>query len=1632
MVERFLAVSCEDAKRTLDECGVPYAFLYLTLSGVSASGSGAAVQRSQWNSLLGDRSLPLMADFTTTFGSCTLVIEEAAMKRIGLLTVVGMVICCWLYLGATETLINRSGEDASGVILEFSVRVRIISFDEDVFPDQEPTTRSDEITFSGGLLENRGRFRLSWTPTTAMITNIEWMAATSGSSTAGGFLMNDTGQTVYGLQVAFSQPVTLTSYGDVLTSVLPAGESTAFTFSGGEVSPGGSHWLNWEPSSVSLVTYSWTHGSTHNVAGFNPLDQGFPEWERLYGPPGGYVELIEQCEASPDVLYAAGGGEGLYKSTDRGESWVLLPGGDRGQSGILSVDPANPDLVYGWSDGLARSTDGGLTWTSINRGFEEIMWAQRIAISPADANTLYVVGPRRDGTGCAVFRSTNQGLSWSSVGPDSLPNGSSVAAFDVQTGGTLFLGVNDRRFAEMGTGEVFPESSEPSTGWTSRLFTSYDEGETWNSTDYGSIEPRFIWSLFVNPWKTSEVWLSEGPLYNEGIGQPMLFRSDDNGRTWHSVHINADGWDSTQVRVIGASSAGAVYVAAGSSLLVTTDDGSSFCNITPPRDQMSSVDFFDIQVDVEDPLILYLPLRSGGIGYSEDGGVSWVRRDNGIASISANLIEADPFHPATVYVSSLQGQGVYRSDDYGETWSGSLAGIEHPWGDEIVADPHNEGVVWFIADVPLVHRSDDFGDTWNVEVNPRETGAFNFGSIYAIAQGESRNTVYVLDNGFGVFRGDGGERGGNWAWQFLRTTDVDYSYALVIDPSDNDVLYSGYSCKPFQNFAMIRQSLDGGDSWTTALSIEGAEAVTSIDIDEGNSRRVFASSTGDRGGVWRSTDRGTTWDQPSERFDFTTIHSCAAAPSDPRIVYAGIWGGGTFVTRDAGETWTELDAQAAFSAAGIAVDPTDPNVVYIADRTKPVLYRSTDGGVTFEIAFDAGPEYARLMGVTIDLSDPGRVYTIAMTTPTAMDRAPGAHGSLFRIENGEVNEMTGDLPRMPLSIAVHPDDPDVLYAVLHGYGVYISEDGALTWRELSVSGSGLPDSGFLTMIVDPYDSSILYLLGGCDVRFGSFTSAGKDLDLVNGIYRSTDRGLSWECINGGVLGARSGAVKALGFSDEDPDLILAAAENGLYVSEDRGASWVADTGVPYGSLGGVAISGDYVLAMTNGAGVLRGRLRANGAISWESDSVLSAHVFFAQVIVDSRHPGTLFASGYPGGVFKSIDDGATWHEANFGMTSFAVDDPLRQGYYALALAPSNSDVLYLGLYGRGVYKSIDAAGTWMPMNGESGAMLGQHVTGLTIDPRDENRVFVSTENGIFRTDDGGQTWALANRGLLTNDVKTIVFTQAGELYAGTRGYGFYRWTGAVWQPQNPVGQWGVIWPIWADRPRYQYSDMLIHSEDSEKMMFGSFPAGIYVSEDGGSSWRESNVGWTLDGVFSLIAHPDDPDVIYAGTYNGVNRSVDFGAHWEMWDQGWPPEQWVFRIAFDPRDSDVMYACSKNGENEGLGRSDFHGTVMKSTNGGVSWFPITVGLPLDNEFYDIVVDPVNPDVLYLAAQHDGMFISVDAGASWHAWGQGLEGKQPATNGNNVTRVLALSGDNRYLYLGVLGAGVYRREIHPPML
>lgn len=96
------------------------------------------------------------------------------------------------------------------------------------------------------------------------------------------------------------------------------------------------------------------------------------------------------------------------------------------------------------------------------------------------------------------------------------------------------------------------------------------------------------------------------------------------------------------------------------------------------------------------------------------------------------------------------------------------------------------------------------------------------------------------------------------------------------------------------------------------------------------------------------------------------ISSIAIDPANPLVVYAAGPRDGIFRSIDGGESWQKLEAGEAFSAVAYAIDPVNPQVIYLADRTAPVLYRSTDGGASWTEYFNAGQEYRRLMSVTID------------------------------------------------------------------------------------------------------------------------------------------------------------------------------------------------------------------------------------------------------------------------------------------------------------------------------------------------------------------------------------------------------------------------------------------------------------------------------------------------------------------------------------------------------------------------------------------------------------------------------------------------------------------------------------------
>src|SRR5579859_2217580 len=208
----------------------------------------------------------------------------------------------------------------------------------------------------------------------------------------------------------------------------------------------------------------------------------------------------------------------------------------------------------------------------------------------------------------------------------------------------------------------------------------------------------------------------------------------------------------------------------------------------------------------------------------------------------------------------------------------------------------------------------------------------------------------------------------------------------------------------------------------------------------------------DNGGVWRSTDYGSTWEPLFDREPTGSIGAIAVAPSDPNVIYVGTGAGiirpdlatgdGVYKSTDAGKTWTHLGLDETRMIAMIDVSPRDPNVVFVAALGHPYapnqergVFRSTDGGRTFQKVLYKD-EYTSADDVRIDPSDPNTVYAALWQQQQSFIEGGsfgGASGGIFKSTDGGTTwtQLAGGLPTvLQANLAIAPSNSKVIYAML--------------------------------------------------------------------------------------------------------------------------------------------------------------------------------------------------------------------------------------------------------------------------------------------------------------------------------------------------------------------------------------------------------------------------------------------------------------------------------------------------------------------------------------------------------------------------------------------------------------------------
>jgi photosystem II stability/assembly factor-like uncharacterized protein len=638
-------------------------------------------------------------------------------------------------------------------------------------------------------------------------------------------------------------------------------------------------------------------------------------------------------------------------------------------------------------------------------------------------------------------------------------------------------------------------------------------------------------------------------------------------------------------------------------------------------------------------------------------------------------------------------------------------------------------------------------------------------------------------------------------------------------------------------------------------------------------------------------------------------------------------------------------------------------------------------------------------------------------------------------------------------LAMDPDNPSVVWAgtgenthqrqLGYGDGVYKTEDGGASWKNM-----GLKDSRQIGMIaIDPRNTDIVYVAAE-----GSIWGPGGE----RGLYKTNDGGKTWNKVLD--ISENTGCNNVL-LDPRNPDIVYATSEqrrrhvftkigggpeSAVYKSKDGGKTWdKIMNGLPSVDIGGMGmamspVNPDVLYIIMEAAGESSGFYRTvNRGASWEKmSSYASSGQYFNEIFCDPKDVNKVYSSETVSKV--TTDAGKTW--TNIGNNQRHVDD------HAIWIDPDNTKHMYIGGDG-GIYESYDEGKNYifksnLPVSqfyrvSVDNALPFYNVYGGTQD----NNSMGGPSRNISRDGVVNSDWKVTVGGdgfWVVNDPKNenIVFTESQ--------YG----NAALWDKKSeeafsirPVPGKGEKTYRW-----YWDTPIVISPHESSRIYMAANK--VFRSDDRGRSWtvisdditrnedrnqfKVMGKYWSVDAVakdvstslwglvVSLAESRVKKDLIYAGTDDGVIAvTEDGGKNWTRSTTfpGIPEYTYVSDILPDKFDENVVYASFNN-----MLRDDFKPYILKSTDKGKSWAPITGKLPVNGTIHTLEQDNINPQLLFAGSEF-GFYFSIDGGAEWIEFKTGLP--------TIAVRDIALQERESDLVIGTFGRGIYILDDYSPL-
>ena len=413
---------------------------------------------------------------------------------------------------------------------------------------------------------------------------------------------------------------------------------------------------------------------------------------------------------------------------------------------------------------------------------------------------------------------------------------------------------------------------------------------------------------------------------------------------------------------------------------------------------------------------------------------------------------------------------------------------------------------------------------------------------------------------------------------------------------------------------------------------------------------------------------------------------------------------------------------------------------------------------------------------------------------------------------------------------------------------------------------------------------------------------------------------------------------------------------GVFVSMDDGTTWTPSSngiaGAPF--LGFIAAAPSE--AGTLFVGSVDGEIwkSKDGAASWTSLGTLPNPVV-RDIIVHPTDVDTLLVGTF-NGVFFTDDGGMTWENRSAGLTGRSI--------IAMAFDPGDPSRVYLAEDRQGFHFTTDLAATGWTRSSPN-VLFGGDGLDIVVAATSPPTIYYAAMGGVHRSTDGGVSWTQINVGLSNPEISGLAIdpSNPSRLWAaGFRSGIFHTMDG------------GDTWARWSTGIENREIRALALDPTDPLRSWAATQDGLARTIDGGTTWTiERQDNWFLEPVRALGTSPSDPDSLYLSRGSFIYASTDGGT---TIDGPTVSCNSVQDIAVHPINSLIVYVATLNDE------------ICKSTDGGVTWFQASSGIPTDATGRAVALDPNNPDVLYATTADEGLFRSDDAGATWTAINNGL--------------------------------------------